>query len=128
MLAFIVLLLVTASARAQNPGGNPEAAKLKNPVAATPASITAGAATYKKYCAFCHGEGGKGDGKLAPKGSMPSDLTDAMWVHGSTDGEIFVVIQNGVGPKSDMKGFKGRLPEQDTWNVVNFLRTLAPKR
>jgi mono/diheme cytochrome c family protein len=127
-LAVVALLLVAASARAQNPGGNPEAAKMKNPVAASPASIQAGAATFKKYCAFCHGEGAKGDGKLAPKGTMPADLTDAMWTRGSTDGEIFAVIQQGAGPKFDMKGFKGRLPEQDTWNVINFLRSVGPKR
>ena len=127
-LAVVALLLVAASARAQNPGGNPTAAKMKNPVASSPASIQAGAATYKKYCAFCHGEGAKGDGKLAPKGTMPADLTDAMWTRGSTDGEIFAVIQEGAGPKFDMKGFKGRLPEQDTWNVINFLRSVGPKR
>ena len=127
-LAVVALLLVAVSARAQNPGGNPDAAKMKNPVAATPASVTAGAATFKKYCAFCHGEGAKGDGKLAPKGTMPADLTDAMWTRGSTDGEIFAVIQNGAGPKFDMKGFKGRLPEPDAWNVINYLRSIGPKR
>lgn len=127
-LAAAALLLVAASAHAQNPGGNPDAAKVKNPVASSPASITAGAATFKKYCAFCHGEGAKGDGKLAPKGTMPADLTDAMWTRGSTDGEIFAVIQNGAGPKFDMKGFKGRLPDTDTWNVINYLRSIGPKR
>ena len=126
-LAVVALLFVAASARAQNPGGNPDAAKVKNPVAASSASVTAGAATYKKYCAFCHGEGAKGDGKLAPKGTMPADLTDAKWDRGATDGEIFAVIQNGAGPKFDMKGFKGRLPEQDTWNVINYVRSLGPK-
>ena len=127
-LAVVALLLVAAGARAQNPGGNPEAAKMKNPVAASPASVTAGAATFKKYCAFCHGDTAKGDGKLAPKGTMPADLTDAKWDRGATDGEIFAVIQNGAGPKFEMKGFKGRLPEQDTWNVINYMRSLGSKR
>jgi mono/diheme cytochrome c family protein len=125
-LAAVCLTLIAASARAQNPGGNPEAAKMKNPVAASPAAVTAGAASYRKYCAFCHGEAAKGDGKLAPKGTMPADLTDAKWDRGSTDGEIFAVIQNGAGPKFDMKGFKGRLPEQDTWNIIHYLRSLGP--
>jgi high-affinity iron transporter len=100
---------------------------MKNPVASTPASITAGAAAYKKYCAFCHGVAGKGDGPLAPKDAAPADLTDAQWDHGSTDGEIFAVIQNGGGPNSKMIAFKGKMPDQDMWHIVNFLHTLSPK-
>jgi mono/diheme cytochrome c family protein len=124
-----VLMLVAAAitAQAQNPGGNPEARKMKNPVAATTASVTAGAAAYKKYCAFCHGATAKGDGPLAPKGTMPADLTDAKWDRGATDGEIFTVIMAGAGPKFDMKGFKGKIPDQDAWHIVNFLRSLGPK-
>ncbi len=124
-LVLVCISLVRVSVNAQNPGGDAAAAKVKNPVPSTPASIAAGAATYKKYCAFCHGEGGKGDGKLAPKGSMPADLTDAMWTRGSTDGEIMAVIMNGAGPKFEMKGFMGRLPEADAWNVVNFIRSIG---
>lgn len=120
-------MLVALSARAQNPGGNPEARRVKNPVASTAASITAGAAAYKKYCAFCHGPEAKGDGPLAPKDSKPADLTDAKWDHGSTDGEIFAVIMNGAGPDSVMEGFKGKIPDQDAWHVINYLRSLGPK-
>jgi mono/diheme cytochrome c family protein len=125
-VALAALVLVALSASAQNPGGNPTAAKVKNPVPSTPASITAGAATFKKYCSFCHGDAAKGDGKLAPKGSMPADLTDAKWDRGATDGEIMAVIMNGAGPKFEMKGFMGRLPEQDAWNVINYVRSLGP--
>ena len=42
------------------------------------------------------------------------------------DGEIFAVIEGGAGPKLDMKGFKGRMPEADIWNVVNYLRSIGP--
>ena len=58
---------------------------------------------------------------------MPADLTDANWVRGSTDGEIFAVIMDGAGPKFDMKGFKGKIPDQDAWHIVNFIRSLGPK-
>jgi mono/diheme cytochrome c family protein len=118
--------IVGVSLSAQTSGGNPEAAKVKNPVPVTADSIAAGKATYTKYCQFCHGEGAKGDGKMAPKDSHPSDLTDAKWDHGSTDGEIFAVIQSGAGPTSVMKGFKGKLTDQQTWEVVDFLRSIGP--
>ena len=115
-------------ALAQNPGGNPEASKMKNPVAPTTASVTAGAATFKKYCSFCHGAGAKGDGALTPKGmTMPADLTDEKWDRGSSDGEIFTVIMEGAGPKFEMKGLKGKIADREVWQIVNFLRSLGPK-
>ena len=127
VIAVAALILAAINAQAQLPGGSPEAAKVKNPVKTSEASVMAGAAAFKKYCSFCHGTGAKGDGPLAPKGSMPADLTDATWVRGSTDGEIFAVIMAGAGPKFDMKGFKGKIPDADAWNIVNFVRSIGPK-
>jgi mono/diheme cytochrome c family protein len=127
LFAALALVAAAASVQAQNPGGSPTARAVKNPVASTAASVTAGAAAYKKYCAFCHGVGAKGDGPLAPKGTMPADLTDATWTRGDSDGEIFAVLMEGAGPQFAMKGFKGKLPDQDAWHVVNFLRSLGPK-
>lgn len=102
------------------------AAKLKNPVASSPASITSGQQLYQKQCRMCHGATGKADTPAA-KTMGASDLTDATWTRGSTDGEIFVVIQEGAGPDYKMKGFKGKLSDQDSWHVVNYIRSLAQK-
>lgn len=102
------------------------AAKMKNPVAATPASVTAGEQVYQKQCRLCHGATGKAD-TAAAKSMGASDLTDATWTRGASDGEIFAVIQEGAGPEFKMKGFKGKLSDQDTWNVVNYVHTLAAK-
>ena len=105
--------------------GNPEAKKLKNPIAATSKSIAVGQQTFQKFCSFCHGADAKGDGPMAPKDSHPPNLTDDVWTYGPTDGEIFAVISNGAGPKSEMKDFKSKLTAQEMWNVVNYLRSLA---
>jgi mono/diheme cytochrome c family protein len=107
--------------------GPPEAAKMKNPVAASPESIAAGKAAFAKNCRFCHGADAKGNGPMAPEGTHPPDLTDAKWDRGSTDGEIFAVIRDGAGPKFDMKGYKGKLPETEIWNIVNYLRSIGTK-
>ena len=123
----LAVMVFSLTAFAQTRGGNAAARAIKNPVAATPASVTAGAAAYKKYCAFCHGVDAKGNGPLAPKDSNPPNLIDATWVHGSTDGEIFTVIANGTGPDSKMVGFKGKMPDQDLWHIVNYLRSLGAK-
>ena len=100
---------------------------LKNPVPATAASIEDGKAVFERMCAKCHGDEGKGDGPQAPEGSHPANLTDNVWVHGSTDGEIFTTIHDGVPPKYDMDSYEGKISDTDIWNVVNYIRSIGPK-
>lgn len=107
--------------------GNPEAAKNKNPVTASAESAAAGKEIYARNCATCHGinaEGGPGN-DLIP---AAPDLTDDKWDHGSTDGEIFDVIKNGVPPDFNMIPWKDKLKDPDVWNVVNYLRSIAKKK
>jgi mono/diheme cytochrome c family protein len=122
--AWLVSIAVAVGAQAVK---NPEAAKLKNPTKPTHESIEAGEKLYGKYCKFCHGEDAKGNGKLAPKDTHPPNLIDATWDHGSTDGEIFTNIKDGIGPKFDMKPMKAKMTDADIWNVVNYVHSLAPK-
>jgi mono/diheme cytochrome c family protein len=100
---------------------------MKNPVPATPESIAAGKRSYTRLCARCHGPEGAGDGTGATGSVAPSDLTDATWDYGSTDGEIFGVIHDGVPNSADMEGYAARLSEVDIWNLVNYVRTLGKK-
>ena len=117
-------------ARAQPAAPAAAAAKtVKNPVTATPASVAAGQATFGKYCKFCHGADAKGNGPLAPKDTHPPDLTDATWTNGATDGAIFASIRAGIGPTFDMKANPAtKIPDPDVWNVVNYLRSVGPRK
>ncbi len=102
------------------------AATLKNPIATSAESVAAGKQVYTRSCAPCHGtsgEGGPGN-DLIP---AAPDLTDAAWDHGSTDGEIFTSIKNGIAPEFNMTPFKDRLKDDEIWNVVNYLRSIAKK-
>ena len=112
-----------------------QAVALKNPMPATPASIAAGKALYDATCAACHGDRAQGAVKaklsisiIEEQGArQPPDLTDDQWDHGSTDGEIYAVTKRGV-PSTMMPGFDGVISDDDTWSIVNYLRTLLPKK
>jgi cytochrome c len=103
---------------------------LKNPIAATTESLSSGKRLYERFCVECHGPAGHGDGetskKLAAAGEPRApDLTDDKWDHGSTDGEIFMDIRDGLG--STMKGLNGKpgISSEDIWHLVNYIRSLA---
>jgi mono/diheme cytochrome c family protein len=119
--AVILLGIFGGGAAGQN---SPATANLRNPMAATPESIAAGRQVYQRRCASCHaanGEGGPGN-DLIP--AAPS-LVDDQWDHGSTDGAIFDSIKNGIPPDFNMVPFKDTLKDEDIWNVVNYLRSIA---
>ena len=119
-----VMVALSAAAGVGAGQGSPDAANVKNPVAASPESIAAGRQVYQRRCASCHaanGEGGPGN-DLIP---AAPNLVDGQWDHGSTDGAIFESIKNGVPPDFNMVPFKDTLKDEDIWNVVNFLRSIA---
>ena len=107
------------------PHRHPEAQKLKNPIPADAPAIEEGRKLYQRHCASCHGPSGKGDGSMALAGGTPADLTDETWDHGSSDGEVFVVIRDGTS--SDMEPYKDRLTDKQIWQVVHYIRSIAPK-
>ena len=128
VIASFALMSATVGVIAQaTTGGNPKAAAVKNPVSPTPNSINRGRQAFMKACRHCHGPKGLGDGPLAPKNPSPADLTDAEWKYGSSDGEIFAIISNGVGGDSEMKGVRSEMTATDMWNIVNFLRSIGPQ-
>ena len=123
-VAALSLELYTIDAAAQQ---KPAANATKNPVAASRSSIATGKKLYDSQCASCHGTAGKGDGKAgAMLKPTPSDLTDGDWKHGHTDGDIFTVIRDGA-KQTGMRAYGSRIPTNDIWNLVNFVRTLGPK-
>jgi len=124
--ALLIFTSATLTAVVLLAQGNPEAAKVPNPVAADAASIATGKQVYTRYCAVCHGitaEGGSGSDISPPA----PDLTDKEWKRGSTDGEIFSVIKNGVPPDLNMEPWGDRIKDPDIWNVVNYVRSLGKK-
>lgn len=96
-------------------------------VPSTPESIAAGQQLYLRNCASCHGrtgDGGPGN-DLIP--AAPS-LTDDQWDHGASDKAVFDNIKNGVAPDFNMVPFKDKLKDDDIWNIVNYVRSIAKKK
>jgi mono/diheme cytochrome c family protein len=106
--------------------GDPEAAKMKNPVAATQDSLNTGQQLYQRHCASCHGKNGQGGSGNDLIPAAPS-LIGSQWKHGSSDGEIFKSIKEGVPPDFNMTPWGDRIKDQDIWNIINYVRSLAKK-
>lgn len=105
----------------------PAAEKITNPVKGDDKSIAAGKKLYEANCSQCHGPTGQGDGKMAAMlKSKPANLVDAEWKHGSSDGEIFVVIRDGV-KDTDMKAFGSKMSAHQIWDVINYLHSIGAK-
>jgi len=104
---------------------SPEDAAKKNPMRFTEASVERGKKVFKTQCALCHGDKGDGKGDLATemKLNLP-DFTKPDSLAKRTDGELFAIIGSGKEP---MPNQKGRMPDPQLWNLVNYLRALGGK-
>lgn len=101
----------------------PEAKSVHNPFPPTPDSVAAGKAAYQISCAKCHGQSGDGKTTYARWHSVkPADLSDADHMAEMTDGELFWKITEGKKP---MPSFKTKLSDEQRWQIVDYIRTLA---
>lgn len=121
----VLIVVVIAVAVYQNSQWKvPEEAKLrKNPIQSSATVLASARAIYMDKCANCHGQTGKGDGPDASSYyPAPASLADASRMSHVTDGEIFYQISQGRKP---MPSFKKRLTEEQRWQLVLFVRSLA---
>jgi mono/diheme cytochrome c family protein len=99
-------------------------AQKQNPIAVNQASLAAGQKIYARRCLACHGQKGNGDGPDAVDlGIHPAKFSDPR-LREETDGALFWKITVGKKPMPD---YGRRLSPTDRWNVINYLRTLAPR-
>jgi mono/diheme cytochrome c family protein len=93
---------------------SPAANARPNPYAGQERAALAGKKLYHRYCAACHGEDARGQGK-APDLHSPV-VREAM------PGALFWFLKNG-SLKEGMPSWS-RLPDQQLWQLVTFLGTL----
>jgi mono/diheme cytochrome c family protein len=100
-----------------------EAVNQVNPIKANAESLARAKKIYGYECAMCHGDDGAGAGDLSKnmKAKM-GDFRDPTTLKAHTDGELFYIIKNGKG---EMEGEGARVKPDDTWSLVNYLRSLS---
>jgi mono/diheme cytochrome c family protein len=103
----------------------PEAAQKPNPVKPTPEGMAKTRKMYAMDCAMCHGENGDGKGELAADLKNVTDFTKPDAMKDRTDGELFYIIRKGKG---EMPPEGDRAKDEDVWNLVNYIRSLAKKK
>ena len=87
----------------------------------TPESQERGKALFDINCAVCHGLAGGGDGLLT-KYFQETPALDDERVQNLSDDDIFLVITNG---KNRMPSLAENLSPGETWDIVNYVRSLS---
>lgn len=130
-MSFVVVALAghASAARAQHngqPWNAPErAAHRSNPVLATDAAIDRGQMLFHQSCELCHGPKGKGNGPMSTSLPIkPADLSSDH-VQSQTDGALFWKVLSGKGM---MPSTQSTLTDEQRWAVIDYIRTLAPRR
>ncbi len=124
LIFFVFALWAQTKAPAPEYKVPPEAAAKANPVKPTSESLAKGKKLYGYDCAMCHGEKGDGKGDMASDMKNVTDFTNPDALKDRTDGELFYVIRNGKG---EMPPEGDRAKNDDIWNMVNYIRSLAKK-
>ena len=87
---------------------------------------------YDKYCFYCHGREGRGDGAIAiavePK---PIDFVNDKKRMAKPDRVLIKSITEGVQNDNDapivMPGWKAVLSVKERWDVLAYIRQLSEK-
>ncbi len=92
------------------------------------ADEAAAARSFKAKCAACHGPDGKGKTKQGEKMKI-GDMTSAEFKKEMTADKIKTTILDGIardkdGVKQEMKGLKGKIPDDQLADLVAYVRGL----
>ena len=132
LLKIIISVLLTSFFNTINAQSVPwvapkDADNIKNSLAGNTSYMADAKSLYIANCAPCHGDKGRGDGPAAaglnPKPADHSSIS----VQSESDGALFWKMSEGRAP---MPGYKKIFTDQQRWELINFIRTLAksPKK
>jgi cytochrome c oxidase cbb3-type subunit 3 len=76
---------------------------------------------FASYCAACHGEHAKGNKEVGAP-----DLTDAIWLYGSSPEQVMATVTNGR--KGVMPAWEGRLDPVTVKSLAVYIHSLGGGR
>lgn len=126
-LAFAFAVMLGSAVAAQYQGWTiPEGGKdEKSPLKSQADAMKKGKALFASNCTKCHGSEGKGDGPDSDPKEPAADLTDDFRTELNPDGVLYYKIWNGHPPQ--MPAFKSKLTKDDTWALVEYVKSLRKK-
>jgi cytochrome c oxidase cbb3-type subunit 3 len=97
------------------PGAPLPPAALPNPYESNAFAVSEGQRLYEWFnCSGCHAHGG---GNIGPA------LMDDAWIYGSEPENIFATIVEGR--PNGMPAFRRKIPDQQVWQLVAYVRSLS---
>lgn len=108
----------TDRAAGVNPGIHPAVVlgELRNPYTGDRSAIATGQVLFNAMnCAGCHS--GYAGGGMGPS------LRDSTWIYGNSDAQIYSTIVEGR--PNGMPAWGAKLPEEQIWKIIAYLRTLG---
>jgi mono/diheme cytochrome c family protein len=123
-LTIVFAIALGVGASAQYAGWTiPEGAKdEKSPIKSSADAARKGKSLFASNCQKCHGPAGKGDGPDSDPKEPAADLTDPLRADLNPEGVLYYKIWNGHPPV--MPAFKSKLTKDETWNLVEYLKSL----
>ena len=100
---------------------------LVNPRAMNLASVENGRFQFERYCVTCHGVSGMGDGPVSATGSIQGPLQGVLPLivaNARSDGHVYITVRYG---RRRMPGY-ARIPSDDRWDIVNYVRYLNKQK
>lgn len=97
------------------PGMPTEAAQTRNEYESNAYAVAQGQQLFRAYnCNGCHSNGG---------GGMGPPLMDGKWIYGSDPANIVATILEGR--PNGMPSFRGKIAEQQLWELAAYVRSMS---
>lgn len=106
-----------------------DAPEASRPAASVKGDPAAGKEIYEKYCFYCHGRDGLGNGAIAMEVSpRPANFLMDWKRMEKSDEELFKSISKGIMKESkqlSMPAWEFILTEKQRWDVLTYIRSIS---
>jgi cytochrome c oxidase cbb3-type subunit III len=97
------------------PGGGPPPPRIDNPYEQNAFAVSEGKRLFRWYnCNGCHANGG---------GGMGPPLMDQDWIYGSSPGNVVATVLEGR--PNGMPSFRGKIPDNQAWQIAAYVRSMS---